>query len=302
MSIDTANICEYKDLLENIYNPFNNRKPSLNELSNEFSYYFKSSNNIERENTTNETIKAVNEYLKDVEIPNIETLYNLLYPNTNCLRNEFVGVCRKQNRRREEYYNIGMNPIDLNIQQLQSLVNWFYNENGIEFELVGLDILSYICYLFYERIHPHLDGNGRMGRLLFIENTYNHLYYPLSEIVKRLKEPSLTDSIFEHINFKYIYYKGSEIQYPETEKYYCLNVDDDLLRKIVKCLGICKEYKVLFKSFEGCEKRNMIVAKLLRCELEEEIVEKKLDYNDEWFNLFQHSGFNIENHNLIRGL
>ena len=37
-------------------------------------------------------------------------------------------------------------------------------------------------YLIYERIHPSVDGNGRMGRLLFIENVYDFLYFPISSL------------------------------------------------------------------------------------------------------------------------
>ena len=41
ITVDITNIEHYKQLLNNVYDPFNERKPSLNELSDEFNYYFK---------------------------------------------------------------------------------------------------------------------------------------------------------------------------------------------------------------------------------------------------------------------
>lgn len=37
--------------------------------------------------------------------------------------------------------------------------------------------------MFYERLHPSFDGNGRTGRIIFLENYYSENFYPISLIL-----------------------------------------------------------------------------------------------------------------------
>ena len=49
--------------------------------------------------------------------------------------------------------------------------------------------MCYVFYMFYERLHPSEDGNGRTGRLIFIENIYFNNFFPLSSLLNHMNCP-----------------------------------------------------------------------------------------------------------------
>ncbi|KAA6394442.1 MAG: hypothetical protein EZS28_010029 [Streblomastix strix] len=77
--------------------------------------------------------------------------------------------------------NVGIQHENIDPRELQQLVNFAY-------EYIGEDkiIVMFASYLLYERIHPHIDGNGRMGKLLFFGYIYQLLdqFVPLSNTLR----------------------------------------------------------------------------------------------------------------------
>jgi len=320
IKIDETNIDKYKRLLENIKaSGVNGQSPEEGAelLSDLFKYYLRLSCENEKDPICEDEIDKADKYLsKECDIPKIEELHSILFGKASCYRspndeNEgFVGVYKRSDKWKEEFYNIGMRASDIDKDQLQNLVNYYYQlqkdgKSDVERAFCTrcfstIEVWGFICYLLYERIHPHHDGNGRIGRLLFIENTHNRVYFPLSEIIAKAKQPELLQNIYNRINFKYTYYKSNPvIKYPDSDKYYQLSVDDTLLKCIFKCLCICKEYKILYDTFKNVKSKNAIIVKMLRSKLNDDKVEKILKEDNSLVNLFNRSGFDIENHNEI---
>ena len=60
--------------------------------------------------------------------PQNNELYKLLFNDKEVLHHNFVGVVHKNNKWEVSYYNIGMKPDDLNYDDLQSLIDHYYNQ------------------------------------------------------------------------------------------------------------------------------------------------------------------------------
>lgn len=302
---ENNNFNSYNNLLESI---FIDEIYSLNDLSDRFRYYLKLSANNEKDPISDDKIYKIDEYMsKNCLIPNIKKLYSIMFPNKQCFRNDcdknngFVGICNRDNKWEKSFYNIGMEAKYLNKDILQNIVNFYYNEQNLQTNNLNIDILGMLLYLIYERIHPHNDGNGRIGRLLFIENTYGKTYYPLSEIIKKLRMPTLIQKIYDEINFPYIHHKcnGEFIpKYKNHEEYYTLFVSNKLLKNIVKCLCLCKEYKQLHNYLYNTPKCNAIITNILRKNLNDKKT-MKIIKDDDTYDKFNKSGFDIELHNEI---
>lgn len=176
---------------------------------------------------------------------NIYKLHKIIEPKELVKRNKNIGVVNEWG----EPIHIGMKPSKINIEILQNWVDNFHNFNfqkPIEKAIAG-----FILYLLYERIHPHSDGNGRMGRYLFLENKLllgTESYFPLSGILYNLPIlQSSMDSIFQ----KYIDLESDN--YNESF-YYSLYITIPFLKHIIYILFISISYKYfIFNNPEKIE-------------------------------------------------
>ncbi|KAA6356876.1 MAG: hypothetical protein EZS28_047597, partial [Streblomastix strix] len=131
-------------------------------------------------------------------VPKIQRLYQALFKRET-FRHCSVYVSDKNNSKIISAANVGIQNENIDPNELQELVNF-----ASECDKPNKIMVLFACYLLYERIHPHEDGNGRMGKLLFLENIYQlaESFVPLSTALRHKKlVKQLMNEIFKHISF-----------------------------------------------------------------------------------------------------
>ena len=232
-------------------------------------------------------------------ICDIKEIYVIIKPNINPIRNKFVGIgslIKKENGKCD-YDNIGCNPKDVQeaIERLQSIINDYMK---IQNDNVLKPIIGFILYLLYERIHPHEDGNGRMGRYLFFENSsLEESLFPLSGLLYESNESStLFNEIFHFTNFprKNISDDGKGFNdYPTLDEYFDISfINNSIINRIIRVLYIAKVYKYLKMKFKF---PNYIIQKLSSSN---KGIKQYSKFNPEIINHITNNGFDMELHRL----
>ncbi|KAA6371691.1 MAG: hypothetical protein EZS28_032781 [Streblomastix strix] len=220
------------------------------------------SNCIEQDILPKNNISDAIEYLKSNEVPQIEGLYEALFKR-EAFRHCNVYVSDKNNSKIISAANVGIQHENIDPNELQQLVEFAY-----EYDQSNKIMVLFACYLLYERIHPHEDGNGRMGRLLFLENIYQltDSFVLLSTALRYNKQvKQLMNEVFQCISFGETMKKRQiksgdaaiyrvEIQEIDLNKfyeiinenqrtkqqYYTLDLDDNTSKLIIKLLNMIR--------------------------------------------------------------
>lgn len=190
----------------------------------------------------------------------IESLYKIFEPNLPCIRNQKVYINDKFGT---VYEGAKQSYIKKHI--LQNWVDEFHSynfNNSVDKMLCG-----FILYLMYVRIHPHFDGNGRMGRYLFLENKLlkdKDNFCPLSIVLSKF-----IDIVDVHMEEIYKLLDESVNSNSTEEDYYKLNINTKILKKIYYIIYISVTFRHCVSAHD----------ELIRKELLDVTIKHKRDIN-----------------------
>ncbi|KAA6367677.1 MAG: hypothetical protein EZS28_036797 [Streblomastix strix] len=220
------------------------------------------SNCIEQDILPKDNINDAIEYLKSNEVPQIDELYQALFKRET-FRHCSVYVSDQNNSKIISAANVGIQHENIYPNELQQLVDFAQG-----YDQPNKIIVLFACYLLYERIHPHDHGNGRMGRLLFLEYIYQltDSFIPLSSALRYNKQvKQLMNEVFKSISFGETMKKRQvksgdaaiyrvEIQEMDLnrfyeiindnqrtkQQYYTIDLDDNTSNLIIKLLNMIR--------------------------------------------------------------
>jgi hypothetical protein len=203
---------------------------------------------------SDETVEKLHLYLTEHNIPDLNDVYQIMF-NTDLIRNDdvFVGSATKFSTMYSattEIAHIGLHHTLIDYDMLQGLVNEIYGlDNSIESV-----VKAFKYYIQYEIIHPSFDGNGRIGRLIFIEWKFK-LSFSSALFHLNLNQ----DILFKPFQIHVLYQFDVPLNSYEADKnknikqYYILKYKDNLLNDnlYLKWIYIILVYECLYDINHG---------------------------------------------------